>query len=234
VDASELMIMVRGERRQATPIEGALAAAQVEARSEDRATALAEADKQAAAGSRLEARQFAESQFGQPTAELRRCQAALGEADEKIAELRGQLEKAESRRSGYLENVRFWAERSQLVADAVTATVPVRLDPFEQAQQRAQIALDDARRAGRVTLDRARAQVAGRRRPSFRSSAATAPAHLGDDGCCLYSTGDGMPHDLCWPSQPYADRKRSDAVLAEFARCGGASRSSAGRHVSVR
>jgi hypothetical protein len=218
VDSLEFMRQVGGERRQLSPIEGALAAARAEDQRQGVEDKRAAAEKQAALESQREAQAFAESQWGQPTAELRRCQEALGQADEAVAELREKLRKAEARQASYRSNVEFWAQRAQLVVDAVTRSRPDRLDPFEQAQARAQIALDDADRRGRATMERARAQVARRRaRPSFRSTAATAPAHLADDSCCLYSTSDGMPHDRCWPDAPYADPARSNAVLAEFA-----------------
>jgi hypothetical protein len=225
MDSLEFMARVRGDRREVSPLEGARVAAWLDDQRQDAEDKRAAADKQAQLESRQEAWRFAESQFGFPTAELRRCQQALGEAEELIADLRARLARAEDKRDGYRSNVAFWAQRSQLVVDAVTRSALERLDPAEAAVQRAQLAAQDADRAGRAVLERARAEVQARRRRggvSFRSAASAAPAHLADSVCCVYGTDDHMPHDQCFPEAPFADAGRSDAVLAEFANRGAA------------
>lgn len=170
-EAQRFMDQLRGEAPELNPLESALAAGWVEDRRDQVAADKAAAGKQADLEARLEAQAFAERQFGQPTAELRRCQAALGEAEAAAAELREKLEKAERRCASYRGNVEFWAARAQLVVDAAQRSVPERLEPF----QRAQLLRQDADRAGRKALERARTQVRRRGGVSFRSTAATAP-----------------------------------------------------------
>ncbi len=153
---------------------GPLARARMQADADDRREALAAEQRaearQVAASERAEVLALQNRALGDPMGGLSSARSQLMADDDLVSELRGKLEKAQARQERARENVEFFATRAQMANDASMRSVPMYQDPAEQACQRAQIALDDARREGRRTLERARQQVQARRGTSFRSA----------------------------------------------------------------
>lgn len=140
----------------------------------------------------------------------------------------GVVEPVRDERAVAQMNQDYEFERSQRAAEERTRAV---------AQFKTK--LDERWRARGLSSPRASHRAAtsnsGRERPSYRSAAAmTPPLHVGGDDCCLYGSSDGLAHDQCWPSQPFADRARSNAALSESAMRADSSRYNQGRPVSVR
>src|SRR5258708_35985868 len=152
------------------PRAGAGMQADADARREALAAEQRAEARQVAASERAEVLALQNRALGDPMGGLSSARAQLMADDDLVSELRGKLEKAQARQERARENVEFFATRAQMANDGSMRSAPMYQDPAEQACQRAQIALDDARREGRRTLERARQQVQARRGASFRSA----------------------------------------------------------------
>jgi hypothetical protein len=107
-----------------------------------------------------------------------------GDEDAEYEGARKTIEKIDRRRAARAEQER---SRARLL-DAVTSRRARVLDPVEQALERARIAADDAARAQRETIERARAQVRSRK-------LATEPSiGVKPDGTPYYRESRGLHH----------------------------------------
>jgi hypothetical protein len=129
-----------------SPLEALQVSAGRQDAAEARQEAHAQAERAAQAQDRADALAFAEKQHGNPLAELSRARNALMAADDDLRDKEAAFRKAEARSRRARENVEFFAQRAAQVQEAIQRSQGPSGDPIEQAQRRAHAAFVEATR----------------------------------------------------------------------------------------
>jgi hypothetical protein len=173
---SEMSFLAGFVADDVSPLEAAQIVSGRQDAAEVRQEARAQAERAALAEDRAAAMAFAEKQHGNPLAELTRARQSAMTAEDEFRDAEARFQKAQAKLTRAQDNVRFFAERAAQVQEVAQRSAPSN-DPLLQAQRRAHAAFVEA------TRHRLREAALGRE-PMARRPFATGLAVRSDTVTC--------------------------------------------------